>query len=161
MHAVIDQVRRSDGSIFTREVVLHPGAVAIFPLLHDGRILLVRQYRHPVGTALWEIPAGKLEQGEEALACAKRELLEETGYEAASWGKLLSFFTSPGFCDEQITLFLARDLKKVAEPIPGEIDAQELFDRQRLHEMVGSGEIRDGKTLLAFLLAEIRLDRDT
>ena len=161
VHAVIDQVRRPDGSIFTREVVLHPGAVAIFPLLHDGRILLVRQYRHPVGATLWEIPAGRLEQGEKALACAKRELLEETGYEAARWERLLSFFSSPGFCDEQISLFLARDLKKVAEPIPGEIDAQELFDRQRLHEMIGSGEIRDGKTLLAFLLAEIRLDRDT
>lgn len=154
-------MRRTDGSIFTREVVLHPGAVGIFPLLHDGRILLVRQYRHPVGATLWEIPAGKLSQGEKALACAKRELLEETGYEAARWEKLLSFFSSPGFCDEQITLFLARDLKRVAEPIPGEIDAQELFDRQRLHEMIGSGEIRDGKTLLAFLLAEIRLDRNT
>ena len=161
VHAVVDQVRRPDGSIFTREVVLHPGAVAIFPLLHDGRILLVRQYRHPVGATLWEIPAGRLEQGEKALACAKRELLEETGYEAARWERLLSFFSSPGFCDEQISLFLARDLKMVAEPIPGEIDAQELFDRQRLHEMIGSGEIRDGKTLLAFLLAEIRLDRDT
>jgi len=161
VHAVVDQVRRPDGSIFTREVVLHPGAVAIFPLLHDGRILLVRQYRHPVGATLWEIPAGRLEQGEKALACAKRELLEETGYEAARWERLLSFFSSPGFCDEQISLFLARDLKKVAEPIPGEIDAQELFDRQRLHEMIGSGEIRDGKTLLAFLLAEIRLDRDS
>jgi len=161
VHAVIDQVRRPDGSIFTREVVLHPGAVAIFPMLHDGRFLLVRQYRHPVATALWEIPAGKLEPGEDTLACAKRELLEETGYEAASWEKLLSFFTSPGFCDEQITLFLAHDLKKVAEPIPGEIDVQQLFDRQRLHEMVRSGEIRDGKTLLAFLLAEVRLDRDT
>ena len=160
VHAVIDQVRRPDGSIFTREVVLHPGAVAIFPLFHDGRILLVRQYRHPVGTALWEIPAGKLGQGEKALACAKRELLEETGYEAESWERLLSFFTSPGFCDEQITLFLARDLEKIAEPIPGEIDAQELFDRQRLQEMIGTGEIRDGKTLLAFLLAEIHLARD-
>jgi ADP-ribose pyrophosphatase len=155
VHAVIDRVSRPDGTSFTREVVLHPGAVAILPLLHDGRILLVRQYRHPVGTALWEIPAGKLEQGEDALACAKRELLEETGYAAACWEKLLSFFTSPGFCDEQITLFLARDLEKVAEPIPGEIDSQELFDRQRLQEMIESGEIRDGKSLLALLLAEI------
>ena len=94
------------------------------------------------------------------LACAKRELREETGYEAARWEKLLSFFTSPGFCDEQITLFVARDLRTVAAPIPDEIDAQRLFDRQRLQEMVRSGEIRDGKTLLALLVAGIRLSRD-
>ena len=160
VRVVVDRVRRPDGSICTREVVRHPGAVAILPLQHDGRILLVRQHRHPVGTALWEIPAGKLEQGEEVLACAKRELREETGYEAARWEKLLSFFTSPGFCDEQITLFVARDLRTVAAPIPDEIDAQRLFDRQRLQEMVRSGEIRDGKTLLALLVAGIRLSRD-
>jgi len=160
VHAVIDRVRRADGSILIREVVLHPGAVAIVPLFHDGRILLVRQYRHPVGTALWEIPAGKLEQGEDTLACAERELLEETGYKAKSWERLLSFFSSPGFCDERITLFLARDLERVAEPIPGEIDAQALFDQQRLRAMIDTGEICDGKTLLAFHVSEIRLAKE-
>jgi ADP-ribose pyrophosphatase len=146
--------------VSTREVVLHPGAVAILPIFHDERILLVRQYRHPVETELWEIPAGKLEEGEDAMTCAKRELLEETGYEAASWEKLLSFYTSPGFCNEQITLFLARELSKATEPTPGEIAVQEMFHPRQLKKMVKTGEIRDGKTLLALLLADIRLDRD-
>ena len=152
---------RPDGSVSTREVVIHPGAVAILPVFDDRQILLVRQYRHPVDTPLWEIPAGKLEQGEDALACAKRELLEETGYEAASWEKLLSFYTSPGFCNEQITLYLASELSKATEPIPGEIAAQGLFYPRQLKKMVKTGGIRDGKTLLALLLADSRLDRNS
>ncbi len=160
LHVVTDQVRRPDGAVSTREVVLHPGAVAILPIFHDEKILLVRQYRHPVGTGLWEIPAGKLEEGEDALACAKRELLEETGHEAAAWEKLLSFYTSPGFCNEQITLYLASGLSKVMQPPPGEIAAQGLFGPRQLKMMMMTGEIRDGKTLLALLLADIRLDRD-
>ena len=141
-------------------MVLHPGAVAILPIFHDERILLVRQYRHPVETELWEIPAGKLEEGEDAMTCAKRELLEETGYEAASWEKLLSFYTSPGFCNEQITLFLARELSKATEPTPGEITAQGVFGPRKLKKMAKTGEIRDGKTLLALLLADGCLDWD-
>ena len=160
LKVVVDHVKLPNGSNVSRELVVHPPVVGILPILSDLRVLLVRQHRHPVGTALWEIPAGKLEQGEEVLACAKRELREETGYEAARWEKLLSFFTSPGFCDEQITLFVARDLRTVAAPIPDEIDAQRLFDRQRLQAMVRSGGIRDGKTLLALLVAGIRLARD-
>ena len=151
---------RPDGSVSTREVVLHPGAVAILPVFDNRQILLVRQYRHPVNAPLWEIPAGKLEQGEDASACAKRELLEETGYEAAVWEKLLSFYTSPGFCNEQITLYLARKLSKATEPIPGEVSAQGLFHPRELKRMMKTGGIRDGKTLLALLLADIRLDRD-
>lgn len=153
-------MRRTDGAVSTREVVLHPGAVAILPIFHNERILLVRQYRHPVNAPLWEIPAGKLEQGEDPLTCAKRELLEETGYEAAAWEKLLSFYTSPGFCNEQITLYLASGLSKATEPTPGEIAAQGMFHPRQLKKMVKTGEICDGKTLLALLLADIRLDRD-
>ena len=152
---------RPDGSVSTREVVIHPGAVAILPVFDDRQILLVRQYRHPVNAPLWEIPAGKLEQGEDTLACAKRELLEETGYEATSWEKLLSFYTSPGFCNEQITLYLANELSKATEPIPGEITTQGLFEPRQLKKMVKTGEIRDGKTLLALLLANSRLDRNS
>lgn len=153
---MVDRVRLPNGSESTRELVLHPGAAAILPILPDGRIILVHQYRHPVGQSLWEIPAGKLESGEDPLTCAKRELLEETGYEAATWEELLSFYTSPGFTDEQITLFFARDLTKVAEPRPGEITSQDLFEQHRLEKMIASGEIRDGKTMLALLLTELR-----
>jgi ADP-ribose pyrophosphatase len=153
---VVDRVRLPDGSESTRELVLHPGAAAILPILPDRRIILVHQYRHPVGQSLWEIPAGKLEPGEDPLTCAKRELVEETGYEAATWEELLSFYTSPGFTDEQITLFFACDLTKVAEPRPGEITSQDLFEQHRLEKMIALGEIRDGKTMLALLLAELR-----
>lgn len=156
---MVDRVRLPDGSESTRELVLHPGAVAILPILPDGRIILVRQYRHPVGASLWEIPAGKLEPGEDPLTCAKRELLEETGYEATTWEERLSFYTSPGFTDERITLFSARGLSRVAEPRLGEITSQDLFEQHQLEGMMASGEIRDGKTLLALLLAGVRVLR--
>lgn len=121
----------------------------------------MRQYRHPVGAALWEIPAGKRQEKENALACAKRELCEESGYEATVWEELLTFYSSPGFCDEQITLFLARGLAKVTEPKPEEIAAQRAFRPQQLEKMIRSGEICDGKTLLALRFAEIHVPTTT
>lgn len=146
---MVDRVRLPNGSESTRELVLHPGAAAILPILPDGRIILVHQYRHPVGQSLWEIPAGKLESGEDPLTCAKRELLEETGYEAATWEELLSFYTSPGFTDERITLFLARDLTRVSEPRPSEITTCRAFESSELDHLVASGVIKDAKTILA------------
>ena len=98
---------------------------------------------------MWEIPAGLLETGEAPLACAKRELLEETGYEADQWEESLTFYTSPGFTDEQITLFVARALHKIAEPHPDEISRCCTFDRTALRRLINSGEIKDAKTILA------------
>ena len=142
-----------DGREAERELALHPGAVAIIPILDDGRILLVRQYRHAVGAELLEIPAGKLDvDGESPQECAARELTEETGYEASEWEELLTFYTSPGFTNETITLFRATGLRKVGSFAPGEIAGIEPIEPGSARRMVTTGEIADGKTIIALLL---------
>ncbi|MBI4464150.1 MAG: NUDIX hydrolase, partial [Acidobacteria bacterium] len=104
-----------------REVVHHRGSAVILPRLPDGRVLLIRQFRFPVGRALWELPAGSLDPGETALQTARRELIEETGYRATVWKKLLEFYSSPGFLDEKMTLFLAVNAQPgPAQPEPDE-----------------------------------------
>ena len=142
----------SDGRKADRELVIHPGAVAILPILEDGRILLVRQYRHAVGGELLEIPAGKLDvEGESPLECAIRELREETGYEAGEWKELFTFYTSPGFSDERIVLFRASSLRKIGTPAPGEITGLEPVEAGSVRRSIESGKIVDGKTILALL----------
>jgi len=111
-----DAVRMPDGEVLSRQVVEHPGAVAVLALDEAARILMIRQYRHPVGRLLWELPAGLRDvSGEPLLATAQRELLEETGYQAADWRVLADFFTSPGISTERLRMFLARDLMLVPE----------------------------------------------
>jgi 8-oxo-dGDP phosphatase len=111
-----DEVRMPDGDLARRDVVVHPGAVAVVALDGDGRVLLIRQYRHPVGRLLWEIPAGLRDvPGEPLLVTAERELREETGYTASTWHVLTDCFTSPGILSERLRVFLARDLAEVAE----------------------------------------------
>jgi 8-oxo-dGTP pyrophosphatase MutT (NUDIX family) len=111
-----DTVRMPGGGTADREIVEHPGAVAVLGLDESGRVLMIRQYRHPVGRLLWEIPAGLRDKpGEPLLAAAERELLEETGYRAADWRVLVDFFTSPGFSTERLRIFLARGLTQVPE----------------------------------------------
>ncbi len=106
-----DEVELPDGKVTVRDIVEHPGAVAIIPILSDGRILLVRQYRYAVGKELLEIPAGTMEAGESPQECAKRELSEETGYEAERIMELTRFYTAPGYSSELIHIFVARGLK--------------------------------------------------
>lgn len=114
-----------NGGTLVREFVKHPGAVAILAIDENQRVLLIRQYRHPVRSYLWEIPAGLLDvPGEDRLTAAKRELMEETGYEAGSWEKLTDFMTTPGGNDEVITIFLARDLKHVGHDL--ELEGEEV-----------------------------------
>jgi 8-oxo-dGTP pyrophosphatase MutT (NUDIX family) len=109
-----DTVRMPGGQTADREIVEHPGAVAVLGLDESGRVLMIRQYRHPVGRLLWEIPAGLRDKpGEPLLAAAERELLEETGYRAAGWQVLGDFFTSPGFSTERIRIFLATGLTRM------------------------------------------------
>jgi 8-oxo-dGDP phosphatase len=109
-----DMVRMPDGEIAGREIVEHPGAVAILALDDADRVLLIRQYRHPVGRLLWEIPAGLRDvPGEPPLQTAERELLEETGYRAADWRVLTDYFSSPGISTERLRIFLARGLTPV------------------------------------------------
>jgi len=111
-----DMVQMPDGDIAGREVVEHPGAVAVLAVDETDRVLLIRQYRHPVGRLLWEIPAGLRDvPGEPLLQTAQRELLEETGYRAADWRVLTDYFSSPGIITERLRIFLARGLTRVPE----------------------------------------------
>jgi ADP-ribose pyrophosphatase len=151
----VDRIESRNGTQKTREVVEHPGAAAIVPILPGGDILLVRQYRHAVTADLWEIPAGKIDPGEDPLSCARRELREETGYVAERWTELAAFFTTPGFSNERITLFRASDLRRVEDPTPGEIDASRPFARTALAGMIASGALDDGKTLVGLLLCGV------
>jgi 8-oxo-dGDP phosphatase len=109
-----DQVELPDGELMTREVVEHPGAVAILALDEEDRVLMIRQYRHPVGAMLWEIPAGLRDVvGEPLLETARRELVEEAGYRAATWHVLADYASSPGITTERLRVYLARDLTVV------------------------------------------------
>ncbi len=109
----------------------------------------MRQYRHAVGSDLWEIPAGKLEPGEDPLACARRELREETGYAAETWTRLLSFYTSPGFSDERIVLFRASRLRPVGTADRGEIAERCARSIDEIERMIRASQITDAKTILA------------
>lgn len=138
-----------------REVVEHPGAVAILAVNEKGEVLLVRQHRHGAGTSLWEIPAGTLEPGEGPLRCAQRELWEETGLRARKWRKLGAFYTSPGILNELMHLFLAEELEGELSPqMEGEIAEVTFKDPAEVLTEVSRGEAGDGKTLaaLSFLL---------
>jgi ADP-ribose pyrophosphatase len=146
----LDRVRLPDGREATREVLRHPGAVAVVAQRDDGRVVLVRQFRHAVGQELLELPAGKLGPGEDPLDCARRELEEETGYRAGRWERLGSFLTSPGFTDEIMHLFLAREL------VPGwhRPDDDEFLEVVEADpaELLRTGGILDGKSILGLLL---------
>jgi ADP-ribose pyrophosphatase len=139
-----DEVRLPDGSAASREYVLHPGAAIILPLFDDGSVLLERQFRYPLGSHFYELPAGKLEPDELPLETAKRELVEETGYVAAEWRELGRLHPCIGYSDEQIDFFLARKLEfKGARP-----------DEADSLDWVRRGRITDTKTILGLFWAE-------
>lgn len=148
----VDEVELPNGHRSTREIVEHPGAVAILPVLVDGNILMVKQYRKPVEEFLLEIPAGKLDVGEEPLECAKRELEEETGYKARNWKYMGYIYTTPGFSNEKIHLYLAEALEKTAQNTDEDefIEVVDLPETEVL-EMIRQGQIVDSKTICAFL----------
>lgn len=147
-----DEVALSNGARATRDMVLHPGAVAIIAVTEEEEVIFVKQYRYPVQTVLYEIPAGKLEKGEDPLICATRELEEETGFVAQSWEKITTFYTAPGFANETMHLYYARDLeKKEAHPDPDEIITFAKIKLSEALQMIEKGEIQDAKTLIALL----------
>jgi ADP-ribose pyrophosphatase len=152
-----DEVELPDGRRTYRDVVRHPGAVAIVPILPDGRIVLVRQYRYAAEKALLEIPAGTLEPGEEPLECALRELREETGFEAGEIEGLLSCFMAPGYSSEVIHFFAARDLKEVgAEQEPDEAIENEALELGEILEQIRDNAIEDAKTIVGILTLSSR-----
>lgn len=141
-----------NGHVTQREIVRHPGAVAIVPLLGDSRVVLIRQFRYAAGKAILEIPAGTLEVGEPPLECAARELREETGYAAKELEPLLSCFMAPGYSDEVIHFFVARGLSAVGDD--PEVDEEITLEFHRLEEvrrMIADNVIEDAKTIVGIL----------
>jgi ADP-ribose pyrophosphatase len=142
-----DDVRLPDGSTATREYIRHPGAVAIIPLLGDGRCVLVRQYRYPLQEVLLEWPAGKLEAGEKTIACAIRELVEETGYSAAEWAYGGEIHNAAAYSSESIWLWFARGLKAGEKrPDAGEFVETVLMSPAELEALSARDELPDVKT---------------
>jgi ADP-ribose pyrophosphatase len=137
-----------------RSVVRHAGSAVMLAMDDRKRVLLVRQYRLPADKYLWELPAGKVDEGEKPLDAAKRELAEETGYQARKWSKLASFWVSPGFVQEKMTVFLATDLKAGdATPMEDERIETRWFKRKEIHDMILTGKIEDAKTIIGYYRA--------
>ena len=149
LHVRRDDVALPDGSQATREYVVHPGAVAVIPVLDDGRIVLVRQHRYPVGKVLLELPAGKLDAGESTLACAQRELLEETGYAAREWAYAGEIHNAAAYSTESIWLYFARGLVPGAQQLDsGEFVEVVKFSVDELDAIAAAGGLPDVKTLI-------------
>lgn len=151
-----DLVRLPNDHECSRFVVRHPGAVVILPRQSDGRFLLVRQYRHPIGGDMLEFPAGTLEPGEKPLPCAQREICEEVGHAASNWIELGRLYPAPGFCDELQFGFLATDLR----PQQDEMDEDEIIEVEALtvseiEEAIRDGRFCDGKSLAFFARARL------
>ncbi|MGA2260555.1 MAG: NUDIX hydrolase [Acidobacteriota bacterium] len=148
----VDTVRLPSGKIVIREVVKHPGGVVAIPVLEDGKLLLIRQFRYPLQKFILEFPAGKLDSGQSPLDTVKRELEEETGYRAEVTHYEFSFHTSPGFCNEIIHLFLASGLTQFKQRLEdGEHITVERYTLDDCLQMIESGEIADAKTIMGLL----------
>jgi ADP-ribose pyrophosphatase len=145
-----DQVETPDGKISHREYIKHPGAAVVLPVLSDGKLMLIRQYRHALKKVFWEIPAGKRDLNEEPLKTAHRELQEETGYTAANMQLMTVIHPVIGYADEEMHLYLATDLKPGKQKLdPGENLEVEILDAVSVWSLVEKGEISDVKTLIA------------
>ena len=158
----IDTVSLPNGHVARREIVEHPGAVALLPLDADGKLVLVRQYRKPAERLLLELPAGTLHRGEDPKLAAQRELQEEIGYSAGKLERLTGFYTCPGFCTEYMHVFLATDLR------PSRLPADEDESLEPLHlsldealELMHKGEICDAKTIAGLLVFQLERARDS
>ena len=156
--AIVEQaLRLPSGRTVVRQLVKHPGAVVIIPQLEDGRLMLIAQHRFAVGETLLEFPAGTLEPGEEPLQCARRELIEETGYRAEHWRALGILYSSPGFCDERQHLFVASGLV----PAHAAGDEDEILEVKRLtvrevERAIADGALVDAKSIAAYARAKLQ-----
>jgi len=151
---VRENVTLENGTTTDLEFIEHPGATAIIPFLDDKRIVLLKQYRHALKKYIWEIPAGTLDPQEKIISCAKRELIEETGYSAGQWHRLGEITPVPGYSNERIHIFLATEL----QPADQNLDEDEVIQVQALDflkafEMIGDGEIQDAKSIAGLFLA--------
>lgn len=150
-----DQVQEPGGVKVRRDLIHHPGSVVVLVVDDSGptpRVLLERQYRHAAGDYLWELPAGRIDPGENELEAAKRELIEETGYRANGWRRILKFYASPGFMAETMAVYMATELRRgAAKPEEDEKIRKRLFPLPSVVNMIVKGKIRDGKTIASVL----------
>ncbi len=147
----MDEAVDPAGFEIKRAIVQHAGSAVMMPVDDRGRILLVKQYRLPARQYLWELPAGRVDDGESVLKAAKRELQEETGYRAKKWKKIAEFWASPGFLAEKMTVFLATELiPGEAKPMEDERIETRWFTRRELGELIRAGKILDAKTIIGF-----------
>jgi ADP-ribose pyrophosphatase len=151
-HVTEDEATDGKGYDIRRSIVRHAGSAVMMAVDDEKRILLVRQYRLPAAKYLWELPAGKIDEGETAAQAAKRELIEETGYRAKKWKKLAEFYPSPGYVAEKMTIFLATGLTE-GEPHPMDDERIEKrwFSKKELTEWIRGNKIVDAKTMIGFL----------
>ena len=157
---VKENITLDNGVTIDIDIIRHPGASAIVPLSDKNTVVLIKQYRHAVGGYIWEIPAGTLDDGENPMACARRELIEETGFSAGAWQSLGEIVPVPGYSSERIHLYLAGDLKIAQQ----DLDRDELLAVHRIPfsealDMVFSGKVVDGKTITGLLLAKNWLEK--
>jgi len=149
-----ENVTLENGTTTDVEFIEHPGATAVIPFLDDKRIVLLKQYRHALKKYIWEVPAGTLDPREEIISCAKRELIEETGYSAGQWHRLGEITPVPGYSNERIHIFLATGL----QPADQNLDEDEVIQVQAVDflkaiEMIGDGEIQDAKSIAGLFFA--------
>jgi ADP-ribose pyrophosphatase len=149
----LESAVEDDTSRHVREVVIHPGAVCILPILPDDQVILIRNFRYPIGQYLLELPAGTLEKNEDPINCAGRELLEETGYLAGRMKPICNFFTSPGILSEKMYAYAAYDLEQQVQALEeGEDIELQPTPYADVMRMIERGEIHDGKTIATLLL---------
>jgi ADP-ribose pyrophosphatase len=147
-----DEAEDRTGWRIARSIVRHRGSAVMMAVDAKDRVMLVRQYRMPADRFLWELPAGKTDEGETVLQAARRELIEETGLRAKKWKKLVSFYQSPGFVEEKMTIFLATDLTQgQSQPMEDERIETRWFTKKELREWIASNRILDAKTMIGFL----------
>src|SRR5467141_1959374 len=147
-----DEVIEPSGVRATREVITHPGSVVVLPVLPDGRILLIQQYRHATRQYLWELVAGRMDAGETPKVAAARELIEETGFRAKRMRVFLDVFPTPGFLEERMFILLAEGLTAgEAEPEEDEKIISRAYNRKQLEEMIRGGKLRDAKSIAGIL----------
>jgi ADP-ribose pyrophosphatase len=153
----VDTILQDSGGTTIREVVLHPGGVTAVPVLDDGRLLLIRQFRYPIGKFILELPAGKLDTGQPPLEMIQRELEEEIGYRAGALSHESTFYTTPGISNEAIHFFIARNLTKCDQQLEeGEHITVEAYSVDECIEKIRSGEICDGKTIIGILWYQMK-----
>jgi ADP-ribose pyrophosphatase len=164
-NVIVDEIEYPSGNRTVREIAEHHGGAAVVPILADGSVLLVNQFRYPAKKNLLELPAGKLAAGEDPKVCAARELEEETGYTAGTLTKLTTIYTTPGFCTEQLHLYVATDLTKLPAGQrleEGEMDLTvEALPIDEVIQMIEHQVIVDGKTICGIFMAERQIQSGT